>query len=315
MSEPSAATSAFAMELRQRAAARPRRIVFPESGDARILEAVALLARDRLVQPMLLADHQSEPHRRRLAVLLAERRTHKGWTEADAYDRLGDPLLYAAMMVTAGEADGFVAGAQNTTADVIRAAIWGVGTAPGIQTVSSSFYMVVPPFRGRGTEVLTFTDAAVMADPTSHELADIAAAAVRARAGIVGDEPRVAFLSFSTWGSAESASVAKVREAYALFQAAHPDVVADGEVQLDTALIEAVAARKTPGSRLAGGANILVFPNLDAANIGYKLTQRLAHAAAVGPILQGLARPCSDLSRGTTVDDIVAVACITALQV
>ena len=341
-------SAAFMAGVAERAAARPRRIIFPEPGDARVLEAVAILARRRLVHPVLLgattsvlhalerlgaepgsvelvphasdhatdhvADHPSEPHRRRLAHGLAARRAHRGWTAEDAYERLGDPLLYAAAMVAAGEVDGFVAGAQNTTGDVIRAAVRGVGTAPGIHTVSSSFYMVIPPFRQRGTEVLTFTDAAVVADPTPQQLADIAAAAVRARAGIVGDEPRVAFLSFSTKGSADHASVTKVREAFESFRAAHPQVIADGEVQLDAAVVESVAARKTPGSELAGTANILVFPNLDAANIGYKLVQRLAHATAIGPILQGLDRPCSDLSRGAAVDDIVAVACVTALQ-
>ena len=338
----------FGEFVRRRAAAHLRRIVFAEPGDARILEAVAHLVRDSLVSPVLIganaearralermrididridfvghasdhatdhaADHPSDAHRTALAQGLAARRAHRGWTMETAYEQLGNPLLFAAAMVAAGEADGFVAGAQNTTGDVIRAAIHGVGSAPGIQTVSSSFYMEVPPFRSADTEVLTFADAAVVADPSARQLADIAAAAVRARQGIIGDAPRVAFLSFSTKGSADHASVRKVREAYDLFHAEHPDVIADGEVQLDAAVVESVAARKTPGSSLGGAANILVFPNLDAANIGYKLTQRLAHAGAYGPILQGLDRPCSDLSRGAGVDDIVAVACITALQ-
>jgi phosphate acetyltransferase len=162
--------------------------------------------------------------------------------------------------------------------------------------------------------VLTFTDAAVVPDPDARQLAEIGAAAARARRSIVGDEPRVAFLSFSTRGSADSPSVQKVRAAVALFRAEHPELAADGEFQADSALIRDIGVRKAPDSAIAGAANVLVFPNLDAGNIGYKLVQRLAHADAIGPILQGLALPCSDLSRGASAGDIVDTACITALQ-
>jgi phosphate acetyltransferase len=173
----------------------------------------------------------------------------------------------------------------------------------------------VPPFRGGDApEVLTFTDAGVVPDPTAEQLADIAAAASDARRRVVGDHPRVAFLSYSTAGSAGGPSVEKVRAAVDLFRAAHPDVVADGELQADAALIASVGERKSPGSPVAGQANVLVFPDLDAGNIAYKLVQRLAGAEALGPIIQGLARPCNDLSRGADVDDIVNVACITALM-
>ena len=175
--------------------------------------------------------------------------------------------------------------------------------------------MIVPSFRDTGApEVNTYTDASVVPDPSASELADIAAGAVVARRQIVGDEPRVAFLSYSTRGSAEGESIGKVREALARFREMMPDVTADGELQVDAAVIHEIARRKAPDSPLAGTANVLVFPDLDAGNIGYKLVQRLGHAAAVGPILQGLARPCNDLSRGASAGDIVDVACVTALQ-
>jgi phosphate acetyltransferase len=188
-----------------------------------------------------------------------------------------------------------------------------VGTAPGIRSVSSSFYMVVAEFRGRGPEVLSFTDCAIVPDPDAEQLCDIAVAATLARRLVVGDEPRVAFLSYATRGSARGPSVERVRNALALFRERMPDVDADGELQADAALMLDVGVRKAPGSPVAGHANVLVFPDLDAGNIGYKLTQRLAGAAAVGPIVQGLRRPCNDLSRGASADDIVDVACVTAL--
>jgi phosphate acetyltransferase len=216
--------------------------------------------------------------------------------------------------VRRGEADGSVAGAVYATADVLRAALTCVGAAPGVSTVSSSFYMVVRDFRGRGEEVLTFTDAGVVPAPTTPQLADIAVAAAGARRRVVGDEPRVAFLSYSTRGSASGAGIDQVREALELFRQRMPDVPADGELQADAALVEAVALRKAPGSNVAGRANVLIFPDLNAGNIAYKLVERLAGAIAIGPIIQGLAKPCNDLSRGATWEDIVDVACVTALM-
>jgi phosphate acetyltransferase len=203
----------------------------------------------------------------------------------------------------------------HTTADVLRAALRLIGPAPGVRTVSSAFYMVLPPFRGADEEVLTFSDCAVVIEPSATQLADIAIAAAADRRRIVGDEPRVALLSYGTRGSGNGASVRLVREAVALLHQRAPGLQVDGELQGDAALIPAVAERKAPGSPVAGHANVLIFPSLDAGNISYKLVQRLARADAIGPIIQGLARPCSDLSRGAVSDDIIHVAAVTALQV
>ncbi|HMV34161.1 MAG TPA: phosphate acyltransferase, partial [Gemmatimonadales bacterium] len=226
-----------------------------------------------------------------------------------ALDLATDPIRFGASLVALGEADACVAGAVASTAEVLRAALWAIGCAPGVRTVSSSFYMALPDGR-----VLTFTDCAVVPDPEPEVLAQIALAAARDRPRLVGDQPRVAFLSFSTRGSAESATVTRVRMAATRFRELAPDIPSDGEIQADAALVPEVAARKAPGSPLAGAANILVFPGLDSGNIGYKLVQRLAGAAALGPLLQGLARPMSDLSRGASPEDIVEVAAMVALQ-
>jgi phosphate acetyltransferase len=326
----------FLEGIRRRARDRPRRIVFPEGEEERTLEAVARIQEEALLYPVLLGDPEAvhagveeaggdpgdvEVHDPRggegiggyVETFLSLRRS-KGMDLAGAREGVRQPLIRGALMVRSGEVHGSVAGAVSSTADVLRAAIWCVGPDDGIKVISSSFYMVVRPFRSSDAEVLTFTDAAVVPDPDSGELAQIAAAASRARRKVVGDSPTVAFLSFSTKGSAEGPSVKKVRDALALFRDMEPGVPSDGELQADAALVESVARRKAPHSAVGGGANILVFPDLDAGNIAYKLVERLGDATAVGPIIQGLRRPCNDLSRGASPEDIVNVACITSLM-
>ena len=326
----------FLEDLRRRAAAVGARVVLPESDDPRTIAAALRLWRERLVEPVLIGARgptesaieqaggeadaieviepgRDEIHRNVVDAILAHSRGRE-MSRADAEREAADPLRLAALLVALGLADGGVAGATHATGDVLRAAIRWIGTAPGIEVVSSSFFMVVPPFRSAVEEVITFTDGAVLPAPTADQLADIAAAAVAERRRIVGDEAVVAFLSYSTRGSAEGADVQKVRDGYDRFRLRMPDVASDGELQADAALIAGIARSKAPGSAAAGRANILVFPDLDAGNIAYKLVQRLARAEAIGPVLQGLARPFNDLSRGASVEDIVNVACITALQ-
>lgn len=328
--------TSFLAGVRERAKALRFRLVFPESADERTQEAVRVLARDRIAQPLVLVDParpdthgavqelasdgvevrdpREEGLRTATVASLLDARAHKGLTREQALELAVRPIYCADALVRRGEVQGCVAGAVHTTADVLRAALWLVGPAPGVRTVSSAFYMVTPEFRGRGTEVLTFTDCAVVPYPDAAQLADIALAAAADRRRIVGDEPKLAFLSFSTAGSGAGPSVEAVRQAVQLTRERAPGLAVDGELQGDAALIASIGSRKAPGSAVAGDANVLVFPSLDAGNIAYKLVQRLANASAIGPIVQGLARPCSDLSRGAVSDDIINVAAITALQ-
>lgn len=260
------------------------RIGFPEADEERTAAAIRRLAEDGRVSPVAVRAEGEEPALRRAVSLLA-----------------------------AGELDGVVAGAVSTTAEVLRAGLQLLGPDEGIRTVSSSFFMVLPAAADRPERVLTFTDAGVVPEPTAEQLAEIADCACRARTSIVGDEPRVAFLSYATGDSAEGGSVQRMGEAVRLFRLRRPEVSADGPLQADAAIVPEVARRKAPSSPIEGAANVLVFPDLDAGNIAYKLVQRLADARALGPILQGLAAPLNDLSRGASVEDILDVTYITAL--
>lgn len=304
----------FRAQLLERAARRRSRVVLCEGEDPRVQTALEQLQAKKVVEPIVLGGNGLNPANDkrlgRIAQYLRERRPDRIRDGVHALDVAADPVNFGAALVALGEADGCVAGAACPTGDVVRAALWAIGTAPGVSLVSSSFYMVLPG----DAVVLTFTDCAVVPEPTPGQLAEIALAAARDRSRLIGDSPRVAFLSYSSKGSAGGPHVARVQEAAAHFQQLAPNIASDGELQADAALNTEVGERKAPGSPVAGRANVLVFPDLDAGNIAYKLVQRLAGASAIGPILQGLARPMADLSRGATPDDIVEVTAMVALQ-
>lgn len=285
-----------------------RRIVLPEGGDDRVRAAAAKIEALGIGQVHLLDGTAPRSPLTEMIQLLRTRHPEKLPSDAAAAAALAHPLTYGAALVGLGRADVMVGGATYPSGDTIRAALWAVGMAEGVTTVSGAFYLV------RGDTVLTFTDCAVVPEPTPAQLAESAVAAARDRRRIVGDEPVIAFLSYSTKGSAVGPRVERVRQAVDLLAQWRPDFAFDGELQTDAALVADVAARKAAGSRAAGRANVLVFPDLDSGNIGYKLVQRLGGWEAIGPILQGLARPVADLSRGATADDIVDTAAVAVLQ-
>jgi phosphate acetyltransferase len=298
----------FRQSLYERARRAGRRIVLPEGTDERVQQAAKRLEREGLGVVEVLGRPLPASRIPDLVRHLRARRPDTFPTDAAAAAALEHPLTFGAALVGSGRADVMVGGATFPSGDTIRAALWAVGTAPGITTVSGAFYMV------RDDAVLTFIDCAVVPEPSAEQLADSAVAAARDRRRIVGDEPVVAFLSYSTQGSAAGPRVDRVRQAMEGLARRRPDFAFDGELQADAALVAQVAARKAPGSQAAGRANVLVFPDLDSGNIGYKLVQRLGGWEAIGPILQGLARPVADLSRGATPDDIVDTAAVAVLQ-
>ncbi len=314
MAMPESAAAFLAEQIeRVRRLKRRRRIVFPEGKDARVVDAARRLKRDGLVEPILVGSDGS-PWKEKYAAIYFERRRAKGITSVEAVEISKRPLYQAALMVTAGDADGFVGGAVNTTSETVRASLQCIGVRPGVKTVSSVFITAVRNRSFGQNGLLAFADCAIVVNPSAVELADIAIATAASTRTLLHVEPVVALLSFSTKGSGADASVDKVREALRIVREKAPELNIDGELQADAALVMAIGQSKAPGSTVAGRANTLIFPDLASGNIAVKLVERLGDCAAIGPILQGLAKPANDLSRGCSVDDIYTMALVTALQ-
>ncbi len=324
-------------QMRNRAQALPQRVVLPEGDEIRTLKAANQILAEKIAEIILIGDpnhikalaaeNQLEnickatiidptchAKKQDYAQLLFELRKNKGMTLEEAAKKVEDPLYLACLMIKAGDADGEVAGARNSTGNVLRPALQLIKTQPGISVVSGAFLMFVQDHRYGYDGLLVFADCAVTPNPTASELAQIAVSAAQTARNLGGYEPHVAMLSFSTKGSAKHEMVDKVVEATRLAKEMAPDLSIDGELQADAALVPSVGAQKAPGSQVAGHADVLVFPSLEAGNIAYKLVQRLGNQEAVGPILQGIAAPVNDLSRGCSVDDVYKMIIITSNQ-
>lgn len=324
-------------KIKESARKNKMRIVLPEGLEPRTLEAADIAISENLASIILLGnpeaikaealargyksissarivDPRNNPDKDRYVNMMVEIRKSKGLTKEEASRLIEDPLCLAVMMIKAGDADGEVAGADNATGDVLRPAFQYVKTAPGISVVSGAFIMILKDKEFGDDGILLFADGAVHPDPTEKELAEIAVATANTYRAIIGKEPRVAMLSFSTKGSAKHPMVDKVVNATRIAKEMAPWLDIDGELQADAAIVESIGQKKAPGSKIAGRANVLVFPTLETGNIAYKLVQRLANAEAVGPVLQGMAAPINDLSRGCSVSDIVSLIAITANQ-
>jgi phosphate acetyltransferase len=324
----------FLDQIKQRARADKKRIVLPESTDVRTLQAAALIRAEGIAEPVLLGDPESvkelagsldltgipviqpetAPEFETYTQAFYEMRKSKGMTPEKARETMLNPLYYGVMMVKQDAADGMVAGAINSTSNTVRPALQILKTAPGTRLVSSFFVMVVPNCQYGHNGIFVYADSGLVENPNADELSEIALSAAKSFRQLVQEEPKVAMLSYSTYGSAKSELTQKVIDATQLAKEKAPGLVLDGELQVDAAIVPSIGQSKAPGSAVAGFANVLVFPDLNSGNISYKLTQRLAGAEAYGPILQGVAKPVNDLSRGCSAEDIVGVAAITAVQ-
>jgi len=301
--------------LREKAKKEPKKIIFPEASDERVLKAVEYVKKEKIAYPLLLTHDNLEPEKQEeFATIFYERKEAKGVTFEEARELMENPLYYAAMMARVGYADGFVAGSVSTTSAVIRAAMNCLEIDKTLGLVSSCFIMAVPNCIYGENGLFVYADCGVIPYPTSEQLALIAISSAKFARNVLEICPRVALISFSTKGSAEGRWIDKVKEAVEIAKSKNSNFLIDGELQADAAIVPEVAKIKVGDSKVAGSANVLIFPNLDAGNICYKLTERLAKARAIGPIVLGTVQPCSDLSRGCSVEDIIDCTAVTVVR-